>query len=269
MSVAAPRLVQRTEAVRPIVVVDDHELLGQTLVTTLERAGIPARAVFPLPPDDEVILSEIERLRPSIVLLDLDLGPGIGIALHLIEPMKAVGARVVIMTGQTDRIRLAECIEAGADGLLSKADPFDRLLADIEVLTRRGTMLPVATREALLGELRLHRANEATRLEPFERLTVREAEVLCELMDGMSSERISELGFISISTVRSHIKAILRKLDVSSQLAAVATAQRAGWVGATRPKGLDRPGSPLLPPAATGRSGPASDTTPSGHTSCS
>jgi DNA-binding NarL/FixJ family response regulator len=230
MSVAAAR---RPELRGPVVVVDDHELLCQTLVATFERAGLAALAVAPT--GDEAVLAEIDAIRPAVVLLDFELGPQFGTALRLVEPIRALGARVVVMTGVTDKIRLAECVEAGADGLLSKTEPLDRLLAGIEAVATHGTMLPVAEREALLAELRADRAATIARREPFERLTVREAEVLRDLMDGANAERIAEMAFVSVSTVRSHIKSILMKLGVSSQLAAVALAQRAGWHGSERP----------------------------------
>jgi DNA-binding NarL/FixJ family response regulator len=216
----------------PIVIVDDHELLCQTLVATFEQAGIAARAVAPT--DEEAVLAEIDLLRPPVVLLDFDLGAGFGTALRLVEPIGALGAHVVVMTGITDKIRLAECVEAGADGVLNKAEPLEGLLAGIDAVMTRGTLLPVAERARLLQDLRAHRAAETARREPFERLTVREAEVLRDLMDGANAERIAEIAFVSVSTVRSHIKAILWKLGVSSQLAAVAMAQRAGWRGSER-----------------------------------
>ena len=53
-------------------------------------------------------------------------------------------------------------------------------------------------------------------------------------MEGANAEHIAARAFVSVSTVRSHIKAILWKLGVGSQLAAVAVAQRAGWVGPER-----------------------------------
>ena len=68
-----------------------------------------------------------------------------------------------------------------------------------------------------------------TRLPHFGDLTERERFVLAELMEGHCAEEIAHAAFVSVSTVRSQIKAILQKLGVSSQLAAVALARRAGW----------------------------------------
>ena len=68
-------------------------------------------------------------------------------------------------------------------------------------------------------------------------LSTREAEVLKALMDGKSADEMPAEQFVSITTVRTHIRSILRKLGVRSQLAAVALAHRARWsVPAERPR---------------------------------
>ena len=67
------------------------------------------------------------------------------------------------------------------------------------------------------------------RLEPFERLTPREAEVLALLMQGQAAEAIARRFVVSEATVRTQIRGVLGKLGVGSQLAAVAEAHRVGW----------------------------------------
>ena len=73
------------------------------------------------------------------------------------------------------------------------------------------------------------------RTQLFDVLTDREQVVLAELMEGHCAEEIANAAFVSISTIRSQIKAILQKLGVNSQLAAVAMARRAGWSLDTHP----------------------------------
>jgi len=65
----------------------------------------------------------------------------------------------------------------------------------------------------------------------FERLTPKEREVLLALMRGKTAQQISRESFVSLPTVRSQIRSILVKLDVSSQLGAVVLAYRSGWPG--------------------------------------
>ena len=66
-------------------------------------------------------------------------------------------------------------------------------------------------------------------MAPFADLTPREASVLGGMLDGLSAEQIAERDFVSLATVRTQIQSVLRKLGVTSQLAAVAAARRAGW----------------------------------------
>jgi DNA-binding NarL/FixJ family response regulator len=77
---------------------------------------------------------------------------------------------------------------------------------------------------SLLDQLRMERAGVQRAQQAFSRLTHREALVLGALIDGLSAEEIAEAHFVALTTVRSQIRAILQKLGVRSQLAAVAVA---------------------------------------------
>lgn len=60
----------------------------------------------------EHIVAVADETRPRVVLLDLDLGPRGGSGLPLIRPLRDLGATVVVVTGETDRARLGECVQA-------------------------------------------------------------------------------------------------------------------------------------------------------------
>lgn len=210
-----------------VLIVEDHELLAQSLLYALRAEGLEVDAIKPATTDE--ILKTAEDLRPTVVLLDLDLGGEIGSSLPLIAPLEALGAQVMMVTGVTDRVRLAECLEAGATGLIDKSTPFDELVGAVREVAELGTLVPPEQRHELLAELRRQRALDRERLEPFERLTSREQQVLAGLMDGKTAEKIADDAFVSLATVRSQIRAILLKLDVNSQLAAVALARKNGW----------------------------------------
>lgn len=210
-----------------VLIVEDHELLAQSLVFALRAEGVDTETLKPETTDQ--ILKVAEDLKPTVVLLDLELGGEIGNSIPLIGPLEQLGAQVMMVTGVTNRVRLAECLEAGATGLLNKSTPFDQLVEAVREVAELGTLIPPEQRHELLNELRKQRAADRERLEPFERLTSREQHVLAGLMDGKSAEAIAEESFVSLATVRSQIRAILLKLDVNSQLAAVALARRNGW----------------------------------------
>ena len=210
-----------------IAIVEDHGLLAQSLAYALAGRGITAMVVKDLQP--AAVIDALRDQNLALVLLDFDLGDD-GVGLDLIKPINELGYRVAMLTGETDPVTLAQCVEAGAVGVISKRDPFDRLIEHIEDVFDGRSILSLATREQLMSGLRSHRTLEAERGAPFERLTVRESEVLADLIDGKNADTIARDSFVSVATVRSHIKALLAKLGVNSQLAAVALARRSGWV---------------------------------------
>lgn len=209
-----------------VVIVEDHELLAQSLGVVLRGEGMDVTWVSDRDPDD--IVAAVRAVSPAVVLLDLELGEG-RTSLPAISPLTSSGVLVVMMTGVTDRVRLAQCIAAGAVGIVSKGDAFDRLAEALQRVIEHRTLLTAEERDEMLRELRLHQRDQLDRLRPFSTLTAREREVLAALVDGKSAEQIAAEGFVSLTTVRTHIRALLSKLDVHSQLAAVALAQRAGW----------------------------------------
>jgi DNA-binding NarL/FixJ family response regulator len=215
-----------------VLIVEDHELLAESLALALRREGF--EVTIATGPTAEAVLETGRRLKPAVTLLDLNLGAELGTGLALIAPLTAEGARVVMCTGTTDRLELARCVEAGAIGLASKRDAFDGLLEMVRRALHGEQLLAAGEREELLAELHRHRVSERDRLAPFSSLTRREEAVLELLIEGHSAETIAAKSFVSLATVRSQIRSILQKLNVNTQLAAVALARRHGW----RPGGV-------------------------------
>jgi len=214
-----------------LLVVDDHELLAQSLAWSLRAETFDVTVVVPASAED--IYRAVHETAPDVVLLDLELHAGIGDALPMIGPLRERGTLVVMLTGVTDRVRLAECLEAGAVGLLSKAVSFDELVDAVREVVELGSLVSAHRRADLMAELRAQRRDLTRRFAAFERLTPREQEVLLALLQGRSAEVIAKEAYVSIATVRSQIRAVLQKLDVNSQLAAVALAHASGWPAAS------------------------------------
>ena len=219
------------------LIVDDHGVLADGLAMALQAEGLPATVHVPTSADG--ILAAVANERPHLVLLDLDLGLERGSGVDIVEPLRALGARVLVLTGSSDRLMHARCLEAGAVGVASKAEPFDQLLDAIRRATRGEPAMGRRRREELLDELRRARAAHAERLAPFERLTPKEASVLLALAEGRSAEAIARASYVSLPTVRTQIRGILVKLGVSSQLAAVGMAIERGWLDEVRSKPAD------------------------------
>ena len=210
-----------------LMIVEDHELLAQSLGAALREEGLDVHLATGPAADD--IMAAADEHRPDVILLDLHLGDRIGTSVRLIRPFTQRGGRVVMLTGSTDPVELASCVEQGAVGVLNKSMSFDALLEAVRETLDGGTLLTAHQREELLSVLRRSRREDDQRQGPFKALTPREQEVLMSLMDGAAAETIAKTSFVSVATVRSQIRSILAKLGVNSQLAAVALARKAGW----------------------------------------
>ena len=210
-----------------LLIVEDHELLAGTLAVALRQQQLEVHTA--VEPSAEAVVDLARRLAPVLVLLDLDLGPPLGDGRELVRPLTEAGARVLMVTGATDRARLGACIEAGATGVVSKVSGFERLVESVRLAAEGRPVLSDDERLALLAEARSRRRAEHERMAPFLALTPRERAALARLVAGDSAETIAERSYVSLATVRSQIRAILSKLGVNSQLAAVALARQAGW----------------------------------------
>jgi DNA-binding NarL/FixJ family response regulator len=210
------------------VLIDDHQLLAQSLALALGLEGMDSSVADLL--DREALLREVVDGPPALVLLDLDLGGVIGDGVDLVAPLVDAGCRVLVVSGSTDLDQVCRALEAGAAGVVGKTAPFERLLEAALAVARGEEVLPGVERMALLDEARRRRAQREQELAPFELLSDSEQEVLCFLASGQSVGCIAVARFVSEATVRSQVRAILTKLGVGSQLEAVATAHRSGWL---------------------------------------
>ena len=213
---------------RSVLIIDDHVLVARMLTEALRSRGYDARHCRST--SDETVLGAIRSFAPTIALLDLDLGDD-RMGTRFIPALRDAGTRVLMVTGTSDPMQLAECVEAGADGLLPKTGNIDELVDALERIADGGSSISEEQRSSLLAELARGRDEVRRRREAFEALTPREREVLRALMDGKQAQTIADETFTSIRTVRGHIERVLAKLGVNSQLAAVARANEVGWSG--------------------------------------
>ena len=214
-------------AVRPLVrvlVVESQELLSDLLLLGLSRVGLSVRAAEDRSVEGVVALAQ--AYRPHVVLLHVSDGA----CVPMVEALTRVGAKVLILTGGThDEDVPAECLEKGAVGLLGEELPLGELVDKIGDAALGRAVMPPWEREAVIQGLCQHRAAQKTRRRTFAALSAREREVLAHLMDGRAAEEIARDGYVSLATVRTHIRSILQKLGVNSQLAAVVLAQKCQW----------------------------------------
>lgn len=220
----------RSPSLTRITIVEDHALFAESLEAVLTMQGYDVRRVD-LPTGVSPagrLLSEVLKSRPRVVVLDLDLGRETD-GMRMIEPLVRAGIAVVVVTGNTDHVRWGECLRHGARAVLDKASPLNRLIASLRLIVDGRAVMPREVREGLL--LAYHREKLVLHdlRERLHSLTPREAEVLRCLMSGHTVRDIAAASFVAEATVRSQVKSVLAKLQVSSQIAAVGAAHHAGW----------------------------------------
>jgi DNA-binding NarL/FixJ family response regulator len=208
----------------PILIVDDHELVGASLAQSLRHEGEDAR--FQPVRSAAGVLESAGRTENGLVVLDLDLGrdpDGNRIdGVRLVDPLCRAGWRVVVLSGSSDAGRIGASLAAGGFVWVPKNAPFPTLLAAIREARHGRSVMPAGRREELIE---MHRRREGERrdlVSKLDKLTHREKEVLALLAAGKRAQAVADHFVVSLATVRTQIRAVLTKLEVGSQLEAVA-----------------------------------------------
>jgi two-component system nitrate/nitrite response regulator NarL len=213
-----------------VAIADDHLLFAESLEIALTMEHYSVRRVPFGDPASSLAstAAAIKRIRPHIALLDLDLGrTGDGAA--LIRPLTEAGVAVVVVTGSSDRGRWGECIESGAVTVLTKTVSLDEMLATVRRVAYGVPVLTDGQRQELVRLWRARQQEDVQYRVRLDRLTARERDVLGHLTLGRTVGDIAALEVLSQATVRTQVKSILAKLEVSSQIAAVGIAHHVGW----------------------------------------
>lgn len=151
------------------------------------------------------------------------------VTVDLVRSVVEIGGSAVTITRDPDAIDSARFVDAGASFVVGFDTSYTALARTIEKLSAGELELPLGQRYQLEEKLRAHRKVEARRLLIFEELSPRERAVFALIYEGLAADQIADEQCVSVSTVRTHIRNILNKLNVHSQLAAVALARSHHW----------------------------------------
>lgn len=159
------------------------------------------------------------QLRPTVLLLGLALPiiPGHTVLAAVKREQPTV--RVIAVSALRDGRTIYDALGASADGYLPKNTEPSEICQAIIATARGRTYVPSELASSLAAEIRARKRNEEQ-----SHLTPRELEVLAHIAQGQSTDQIANELHITNETVKSHRKAIFRKLDVHNNAAAVAQA---------------------------------------------
>jgi NarL family two-component system response regulator LiaR len=211
---------------RPIrvLLVDDHAVVRKGLRALFDRE--PGVEVVGEAGSGEEAVSAHARLRPDVVLMDLEM-PGVdGVEATRRITEASPEAKIVILTSHAAEEDVFPALKAGAVGYLLKHSAPEDVLRAIRQAHEGETVLHPAIARMVLQDLR--RPPKTKPGEPVDPLSERELEVLRLVARGMSNQEIADALVVGEATVRSHVSAVLRKLQVASRTQAALYALREG-----------------------------------------
>lgn len=205
-----------------VLVIDDHTLFREGLIGLLTSRNINVVASVG---DGEEGIKLVEKLKPDIVLLDMRM-PNLS-GLEVLSRLKKLNITVPIsiLTTSIEERDLIEALRNGARGyLLKDMEPDDLLVALKDIVAGKTVVAPPLTHVLA----KVVQGDDLTAIDqnenPFGDLTPREGEILSLLAEGQSNKVIARNLGISDGTVKLHVKAILRKLQVHSRVEAAVMA---------------------------------------------
>jgi DNA-binding NarL/FixJ family response regulator len=213
-----------------VLIVDDHDLVGTSLAFSLSAEGLRASRAAVV--DVGGVLAEAARQPVGLALVDLDLGRDRSgrrfDGVDLVGPLTERGWRCVVLSSTADRTRIGAALAAGALAAVPKHAPFPLLLSTVRAALAGLPMMAPDVRRRLIESYRARVAERQEITEKLGRLTRREREVLAELARGHRAQAVAvaDRYVVSLATVRTQIRSVLSKLEVGSQLEAVALYRR-------------------------------------------
>jgi two-component system, NarL family, response regulator DevR len=210
-----------------LLVVDDHEVVRQGLVSLLER-----REHFQVVAEAGTAAEAVEMARkfePDLVVMDVRLPDGSGIEACREIRAEFPSTRVVILTSYPDEEAVLSAIIAGASGYLLKQIRGRDLVSALESVGRGESLLDPAVTEKVLDRVR--RIATGTYTDEMAQLTQQEQKILLLVAEGKTNKEIASEVFLSDKTVKNYVSSILSKLNLERR------AQAAAFVARHRLKG--------------------------------
>lgn len=208
-----------------VLIIDDHALFRVGLQGLLEQRGIE---VIDAVAEGSKGLQLIEELNPDIVLLDLRMPDMSGLEVLLQAKKMQIEIPIVMLTTSNEEQDLVEALRNGAQGYLLKDMEPDELVSALRDIEKGKSVVAHGLTDVLAKMVQGDPIEIEKKETPFSELTPRELEILCLLADGQSNKVIARNLGISDGTVKLHVKAILRKLEVHSRVEAAVIAVEQG-----------------------------------------
>ena len=206
------------------LLIDDHALFRDGILLVLEGLHMSVETLEASSYESAKIIMD-ETTDIDLVLLDLDL-PGIS----FLEALQAIRQQlpncpVVILSGTEDHRIVEQAIRSGARGYIPKSSPAKTMLNALQLVISGETYIPPA-----ILKNRIETTTSEAKNEGRPRLTPRQHDVLIHLAKGKSNKEIGKTLYLTESTVRVHVAAILKAFEVSNRTQAAQLAIQQAWL---------------------------------------
>lgn len=201
-----------------VLIVDDHPSVVEGVRLALDST--PGISVVSTAIDGATARLRVRATQPNVVIMDYRLPDIDGVALTQELKESTPGIKVLLLTANDDAATIERAVRGGCDGFLAKTASPQSIIDGVRRLHAGEVLFDVSL---LIRAVR----EEAPQASPSD-LSTRELDVLRLLARGSSTEAVAAELYVSVNTVRSHVRRILEKLEAHSKLEAVAIAVRDG-----------------------------------------
>ncbi|HNO85058.1 MAG TPA: response regulator transcription factor [Anaerolineales bacterium] len=212
-----------------VLLVDDHALFREGLAVVISSQ--PDMEVVGNANDGLEAVIKAQELKPDLILMDIQMSTMDG--LEATRQIKQIlpDTTIVVLTVRDDDEKLFEALKSGAQGYLLKDIRSHKMVEMLQSAMNGEAAITPSLAGRVLAEFRrmsLHQTGDASAVHEDNSLTERELEVLSLVAKGASDKEVAEKLFVSLNTVKTHIRNILAKLRVDSRREAAKLAQSKG-----------------------------------------
>lgn len=212
-----------------VLLADDQALVRSGLRVLLEAGGID---VVGEAADGEQAVALAERLRPDVVLMDIQMPgtDGIEATRRIAASTTLPDVRVLVLTTFDEDANVFAALRAGASGFLVKDAATDELRSAVEVVASGEALLSPALTRRLVEAFVASPQRAPADLPALAMLTPRECEVLALVARGLSNDEIATSLVISKATARTHVSRIMTKVPARDRAQLVVLAYESGLI---------------------------------------
>jgi DNA-binding NarL/FixJ family response regulator len=213
-----------------VLIADDEHLIRAGLVELLS-SDAAIQIVGEASTGREAIHTTV-RLRPDVVLMDIRMPDLDGIAATAELARVAPDSKILILTTFEDEDYIFRSLRAGASGFLLKRTRPEDLIEAVHAVAVGDSLLSPSVTRLVINRIAQHPIAATAGRDEIDVLTPREREVLTLVARGLSNREIAAALTVEESTIRTHVKRILMKLQIRDRVQAVILAYEAGLIQA-------------------------------------